>query len=261
VDLCEPGKNRAVEWSAEGWRVVENHDILFVRSEFMRPLPVPVANGSLDPLWENCNIHATDRLLVLAWIIDALRIDTPFPGLEVTGVSGSGKSTVCESLRRIIDPSSLNLRGAPKSTEDIFVYAGMNHLVTYENLSYLSGPMQDVMCVLSTGGGFGKRKLFTDFDESVLIVQRPWLVNGINPTVTAPDLLNRAVCIECPVIQSRIATNEQRAKFERDLPVILGGLFDVASASTARWAWRFLESPTRMTAIFLTCTQTTSVKA
>jgi energy-coupling factor transporter ATP-binding protein EcfA2 len=231
LDLCEPGKNRAVEWSAKGWRVVENHCVLFVRGEAMHPLPVPVANGSLDPLWNICNIHATDRPLLVAWIIDALRPDTPFPGLELIGEQGSGKSTAAESLRRLIDPNGCNLRGAPKTSEDIFVCAAHNHLVAYENLSHLSGPMQDVLSVLSTGGGFAKRKLYSDFDESVISVQRPWMVNGINGLVTAHDLLDRMLCIEFPVIKSRTASADLWANFERDLPTILGGLFDLASAA------------------------------
>ncbi|QSR34156.1 hypothetical protein CFI10_04000 [Marinobacterium iners] len=233
LDLCEPGKSRAIEWSSTGWRVVENHGVLFVRGEAMQPLPVPAANGSLDPLWRICNIPAADRPLVIAWLIDALRPDTPFPGLELIGEQGSGKSTASESLRRLIDPNGCNLRGAPKATEDVFVCAGVNHLVAYENLSHLTGPMQDAMCVLSTGGGFAKRKLYSDADESVISVQRPWLVNGISALVTAQDLLDRTVCIECPVIKSRTASADQWADFERDLPAILSGLFDLASAALA----------------------------
>lgn len=62
----------------------------------------------------------------------------------------------------------------------MFVAAGKNHVVAYENISHLTAPMQNALAILSTGGGFAKRQLFTDADEHVINVRRPWLVNGIS---------------------------------------------------------------------------------
>lgn len=228
VDLCQPGNSRAVEIDANGWRVVERPPVLFVRSDSMQPLPEPQRGGDVALLWNIANIPEEQRLLVLAWLLECMRPDTPYPGLELIGEQGSGKSTASEALRRVIDPNGCNLRGAPKTVEDIYVSAGQNLCVAYENVSHLHGGMQDALAVLSTGGGFAKRQLFTDADEHVISVRRPWMVNGISASVTQQDLVDRVISIECPVIAERESSSKQWQAFERDLPGILGGLYDLA---------------------------------
>lgn len=228
VDLCQPGSSRAVEIDTAGWRIVERAPVLFVRGEAMQPLPTPLQGGSIEPLWSIANVPEPQRLLVLAWLVDSIRPDTPYPGLELVGEQGSGKSTTAEALRRLIDPNGCNLRGAPKTVEDIFVAAGQNHLVAYENVSHLAGPMQDALAILSTGGGFAKRQLFTDSEEHVISVRRPWMVNGISVSVTQQDLVDRVISVECPVIATRQSSSQQWQAFERSLPGVLGALLDLA---------------------------------
>lgn len=233
LDLCEGGNSRAIELGAGQWRVVDSPPVLFVRGEAMQPLPVPVKGGNLSKLWDIANIPENLRILVVTWLIDSLRTDTPFPGLELIGEQGSGKSTAAEALRRVIDPNSCNLRGAPKTVEDIFVAAGHSHVVAYENVSHLPGAMQDALCILSTGGGFAKRQLYSNDEEHVINVRRPWLINGIAIAVTQQDLVDRVISIECPVIESRQPSSGQWQQFGKDLPGILGGLLDTAAKALA----------------------------
>lgn len=231
VDLCQPGNSRAVEIDAQGWRIVERAPVVFVRSESMQPMPDPVHGSSIEALWSIANVPPSMRPLVLVWLLDCLRPDTPFPGLELVGEQGCGKSTTAEALRRLIDPSGCNLRSAPKSIEDVFVAAGQNHVVAYENISHLTAPMQDALAILSTGGGFAKRQLFTDADEHVINVRRPWLVNGISICVTQQDLVDRVISVECPVIEVRQSSSQQWQAFEVALPGLLGALYSLAAAA------------------------------
>ena len=229
LDLCEPGNSRAIELGAGHWRIVDCAPVLFVRGEAMQPLPTPVPGGKLGALWDTANVPPHLRILVVAWLIDSLRPDTPYPGLELVGEQGSGKSTAAEALRRLIDPSSCNLRGAPKTVEDIFVAAGQNHLVAYENVSHLAGPMQDALAILSTGGGYSKRQLYSNDEEHIINVRRPWMVNGIAISVTQQDLVDRVISVECPVIEERQPSSQQWRDFDNALPGILGGLLDTAA--------------------------------
>ncbi|MEO7938502.1 MAG: hypothetical protein ABIR55_07755, partial [Burkholderiaceae bacterium] len=229
LDLCEPGNSRAIELVANHWRIVDCPPVLFVRGEAMQPLPTPEHGGNMAPLWNIANIPEPLRLLVVAWLIDSLRPETPYPGLELVGEQGSGKSTAAEALRRIIDPSSCNLRGSPKTVEDIYVAAGQNHLVAYENVSHLAGPMQDALAVLSTGGGYSKRQLYSNDEEHIINVRRPWMVNGISIAVTQQDLVDRVISVECPVIAERQPSSQQWIEFEKAVPSILGGLLDTAA--------------------------------
>ena len=233
VDLCETGNSRCIELGAGYWKIVTNPPVRFVRGDAMQPLPTPLHGGSISPLWKIANVPEELRILVVTWLIDALRPDTPYPGLELIGEQGSGKSTAAEALRRVIDPSSCNLRGAPKTVEDIFVAAGQNHVVAYENVSHLAGPMQDALAILSTGGGYAKRQLYSNDEEHIINVRRPWLINGISIAVTQQDLVDRVISIECPVIETRQSSSKQWAQFEIDLPCIFGGILDTAAKALA----------------------------
>ena len=203
IDLGEPGKSRAIVVRAGGWTVTERHGVMFARPDSMKPLPVPIGDGTLDPLWKLVNVPESARLLVTAWLLDSMRPDTPFPILEAIGEQGSAKSGLQKLLKRLIDPSAIELRSAPRGGEDVFVGAGQGWLLAYDNVSHLSGEMQDVLCRVSTGATFAARKLYTNAEESAIRAKRPVTINGISASITAQDLVDRAISLELPVIEDR----------------------------------------------------------
>jgi putative DNA primase/helicase len=54
--------------------------------------------------------------------------------------------------------------------------------------------MSDALSRLSTGGGAGKRRLFTDDDEVLFSGKRPIVLNGITDFATQPDCLTVSSC-------------------------------------------------------------------
>ena len=229
LDLAKPGSSRAVMIQPGSWEVVDTPDVMFVRPESMQPLPEPERGGSIDTLWKIANIPDGSRLLALTWLVECLRPDTPYPVAELLGEQGSGKSGTQTALRRVIDPNACDLRGSPKSVEDVFVSAGACCIVSYENVSHLAAPMQDALCTIATGGGHAKRKLYSDSEESIISVKRPIILNGISACVTAQDLVDRTITIETPVITDRLEVTELWCDFETDLPKLLGALLDIAA--------------------------------
>ncbi|WP_066451880.1 toprim domain-containing protein [Halomonas chromatireducens] len=229
LDLGLPGSSRCVFLRADAWSLEEQSELMFCRSESAQALPEPVAGGSLEPLWKVANVPEQARLLVVAWLVECLRPDTPFPVLELLGEQGSGKSGTQSALRRLIDPNAADLRGAPKSAEDLFVSGGVNHVISIENVSHLPAPLQDALCVVATGGGFARRKLYTDADESVIQLKRPVMLNGISAAVTQQDLVSRTVTVEVPVIQDAQAKDKLEEEFEVKRPEIIGALLDIAA--------------------------------
>lgn len=234
LDLGEPDLSRVVCISSEGWEIIDNPPVCFLRPETLQPLPEPIRNSDISPLWNMVNVTENDRLLIIAWLIDCLRPETPFPLLELIGEQGSAKSTTQMMLRRLIDPNSCDLRAAPKTIEDIFVSAGVNWLVSYENISHLSPQVQDALCVLATGGGFAKRKLYSDADESVILVKRPVVLNGISAAVTAQDLIDRTISIETPFITLRTEITDLWDQYKSHHASLLGSLLSIFSESLSR---------------------------
>ena len=233
LDLAEPGQSRAVCIEPGRWSIVESPDVMFTRPEALQPLPTPVAGGSIEPLWRIANIPYNQRLLVLTWLVECLRPDTPFPLIELMGEQGTAKSTTHAALRRLLDPNACDLRSAPRSAEDVFVSAAASWIVCYENVSHLSASIQDALCTIATGGGYAKRKLFTDADEVIIKVKRPVGINGISATVTAQDLIDRTISIEMSVVAERVEITELWREYEANHGKIIGALLDIASKALA----------------------------
>ena len=232
LDLGDP-LWRVIHIGEAGWRLLEASPVLFIRTPAMRALPVPNPHlwdgQDLDRLWDHINVRAEDRLLVLTWLLDCLRPETPFPALELVGEQGSAKSTTQSVLRDLVDPNKVPLRGRPKTVEDIFVAAANNWLVSYENLSSLTAEQQDALCTLATGGGFAARQLFTNGEEHVLQTKRPVVINGISVIATRPDLIDRVVHLDVPVIPAtrRKDDAQTRAAWEQDRAAVFTGLLDL----------------------------------
>ncbi|QJX01816.1 hypothetical protein HML84_04795 [Alcanivorax sp. IO_7] len=257
LDLAEPGSSLAIRIEPGRWSLEES-GLMFTRADSAQPLPSPAPGGDINLLWRIANIPERSRLLVVAWLVECLRPDTPYPVIELLGEHGSAKSTAAQALRKLIDPNDADLRGAPSSATDLFVSAGTNHFVCLENISHLPAPIQDAMCVIATGGGFARRKLYTDADESVITVKRPIIINGIAASITRQDLVSRTITVELPVIRDAKERDKLDAEFEANRPAILGALLGIAAkalehlpemslprsagpgcSSSCCWAWRW----------------------
>ena len=234
IDLCDE-QWQAIHITPQGWRVVNESPVYFTRTPSMRPLPMPTRHGDVGLLWQHTNIPAQSRVMVLAWLLDCIRPDTPFPVLELVGEQGSAKSTTQSVLRSLVDPNKVMLRGRPKTVEDVFVAAANNWLVSYENLSGLTPEQQDAFCTLATGGGFASRQLYTNGEEHVMETKRPVVLNGIAVVATRPDLIDRVIHIDLPAIaaEARRDDADTHAGWERDGPRVLGGLLDLFAVALA----------------------------
>ena len=225
LDLCDE-RWRAIRISAGAWEVQDRSPVMFTRPAGARPLPQPGARGNVNLLWKHLNVPKDARPLVLTWLLDAMRPDTPYPALELAGEMGSSKSTTQRRLRALIDPVAVPLRGAPKCVEDIHIAAANAQVCSFENLSSLSQDMQDALCILSTGGGYATRQLYTNGDEHVISSKRPVILNGINAVATAPDLIERVISVELPTIAAAKRQDEQtmEAAWQKDYPAVFTGL-------------------------------------
>jgi len=152
----------------------------------------------------------------------------PYPILIFQGEQGTGKSTNTKLLRSLVDPSSVPLRSPPKDTDQLLVSAGNAHVVALDNLSGLKPEISDCLCRLSTGGGIDKRALFTDNEQLLIDIQKPVIINGIDDIASRPDLSERSIILDLPVIPNGKRRREKEfwETFKIDEPKILAGLLD-----------------------------------
>ncbi|MGB8509758.1 MAG: hypothetical protein WCD76_15350 [Pyrinomonadaceae bacterium] len=234
LDLCNADW-QAVRITPEGWSIVEARDlpVKFRRTRGMLALPMPQTGGELSELRRFINVRAEDWVLVVTWLIAAMRPGRPFPILTLNGEQGSAKSTTARILRALIDPNKAALRSVQRDERELMIAATNGWLVALDNLSNIRTWLSDALCRLSTGGGFATRENYTDDDEVIFDAMRPVLLNGIEELATRSDLLDRAIVVTLPTI-----TEERRRKeadlwreFEEARPLLLGSLLTALSTA------------------------------
>lgn len=248
IDLGGPDF-AVLEVSPEGWRVIQKAPVYFVRPPGLLPLPVPERGASLDVLRRFVNVASDDDfLLIVAWMVAAFFPRGPYLLLLLQGGQGASKSTLSRFFRSLIDPNRAPIRSAPRNELELLIAAKNSRVLCYDNLSGVQSWLSDAMCRLSTGGGWGGRKLYTDGDEILMEVQRPVILNGIDSLATRHDLIDRALRINLAPIppEKRRTEAELHAQFEAARPRILGALLDALSGVLARLPGIKLERMPRM---------------
>jgi hypothetical protein len=221
---------RAVEIGPDGWRVIRCPPVRFHRKAGLLPLPLPQRDGSLEQLASLLNLSSqNDFVLVVSWLLGALRSSGPYPLLAISGEQGSAKTVLSKMLRALIDPNAAPVRALPRDERELFIAANNGHVLAFDNISRLRPWLSDALCRLASGGGFAVRQLYTDQDEVLFDAARPVILNGIEELITRPDLADRSIFLILPHVADarRQPERELWRQFELARPRILGALFDL----------------------------------
>jgi hypothetical protein len=248
IDLSN-AKGEVVEITEDGWYIIVDPPVHFRRPRGMRPLPRPVAGGSIRQLRKFINVGDDNNwILCLVWLIATFRAHGPYPILILHGEQGSAKSTMAKILRKLIDPSVSLIRTPPRDERDLLIAASNSRVIAYDNLSRLLPWQSDALCRLATGGGFSTRELYSDTEEIFLDAARPVILNGIEHLAERPDLADRALILELPPIDEYARQDEADlyAELEKAFPQILGALFTAVSGALARLPHIRLQRKPRM---------------
>jgi len=247
LDLADE-EGHAVRITADGWEVVKNPPVKFVRPDGMQPLPTPQPGGKLDDLWEFINIEPSERLLLTAVLTSMVRPHGPYPILVLSGEQGCAKSTTTRALKRLFDPRKPILGSLPETPLDLWVVATSNWLLSFDNISSINKTMSNALCQLALEGGMERRKLHTDAEVTILEAMRPMILNGIDDFARAPDLVDRVVLLNCPVIPETGRRLEQEfwARFHQLHPALLGAVCDAIAGGLALLPGVKLERMPRM---------------
>lgn len=225
---------RAVTITPDGFEVTASPAAMF-RSSSGR-LVEPAGPGDLGLLRHHLNVSDAEFQLIVAWLTFAMCPTGPYPLLVLSGEQGSAKTSASGVLRRLLDGNAFGGRPLPSSKRDLDAAARHAHLLSFDNVSYISPTMSDNLARLATGEEDGRRQLFTDSDEVVFQAMRPILVNGIANVITRPDLVDRAIFIELPFIpqSERLTRQVFWRRFEQDAPAIMAGLLNLVAFGLKR---------------------------
>lgn len=247
----------ALEVTASGWRTIQSAEVpvRFIRSSGMLPLPTPQP-GSIDDLAAAITVPrfnedgTPNRAFqgMVAWLLQATRVDGPFPILALNGQHGAAKSSRTRQLCSLLDPHTATLRVLSRDDRDLLIAARHSWLQAKDNVSGLTGWQSDAFCRLATGGAISTRTLYTDGEETILNAKRPVTMNGIVSFVERLDLVDRTILATLPHIpeDARLPESELDADYEARRPKALGALLDVISSGLARSGTRHLQRLPRM---------------
>lgn len=225
---------RAVRIDRDGWHLVDSRDVpvKFRRIRATRPLPEPVEGGSLEQLRALFRLEDSEWLLLVGWLVGCFQESGGRALLELIGRQGSGKSTLARYLVGLVDPSEIPVRSVSRDEEALLIAVQGRAVLAFDNVSNLHSEMADAWCRLSTGGGIGKRTLYSNDEETLIGAKIPLLWTSIVPvTINRPDLQDRTITVRLEALEGRDFRTERDidTAFQAMRPQMLGALFTAVS--------------------------------
>jgi hypothetical protein len=234
---------------ATDWRVLETPPLVrFTRGTGMLPLPLPQKGGSLELLRKLLRGGDDDFVIVVAWLLAALRGRPPYPVLTLSGPPGAAKSTMEVLLRDIIDPNAAEPGGLPKDTHALVIGVKSRFVQAWDNISGVTAEIADAICRTSTGGGYIVRAFYKDDSEKIFTGTRPIIIAGVEDVAGRPDLARRTLAIALERISDtqRRKDEDMKADFAAAWPLILGRLLDIVCHGLRKLAEIRVKNPSSM---------------
>lgn len=227
--------HKGVEIAPSGWKVVYIPPI-FRRYQHQAGQVIPVAGWDPKDFLRFCNISANDHCLFMTVIASYFIPNIPHVILSQTGEQGSGKSNNSRKIKSLVDPSRVTLISNPKDLEHAQMIGEKHWLISFDNISRIPEWLSDYYCRGVTGEGDMKRSLYTNDDEFIRSYRRCFVLNGIGSSMYRPDLLDRSIIFEIPILKSTRPESIMNDDWQKYLPGILGGFFTTVSKAMGRVA-------------------------
>ncbi len=233
------GNGRSVKITKDDWEIIENSPVFFKNYPHQEKQVDPVHSDGkeIEKIFEFLNLQGNQQfqILMATYLCGVLLPHIPRPVIIVHGLQGSAKSTMLRVIKRLLDPSTLDLLTCPKNSEEVIQILSHNYLVYFDNVSEIKEWVSDNLCRACTGMAFSKRKLYTDDEDMVYQYLRAIGMNGINLVAQKPDLLDRSLIFELEPIDRSNRKDEESfwIRFENLKPQILGAVFTILSKAIA----------------------------
>jgi len=233
VDIGDES-HQAIKITADGWSVISDPPVKFVRSQSQGELPIPVKGGSVLALRRFLPMmHDEDFIMTMSWLISSFSPRGPYAILVLDGAQGSGKSTLLRVIRSLIDPSRASNRLIPTNSRDLAINAMNAWVLDFDNMSGCPKWLSDALCSVATEGTISTRMLYSDDSEMVFLIMRPIILAGIDDLKPESDMAQRAVAIHLRIMKPKERMPEELfwEEFNQLKPMLLGAVLDAVSAA------------------------------
>jgi hypothetical protein len=226
---------QAVEIDTQGWRIIDRPPVRFIRPSTMGALPTPITGGNLAELQTLLGVEGDSWVLLATFLLYSFTAGPTFPVLLLAASRGSGKTTIAEFLKSLIDPGRAPLIGLTADHHKASVAGSRRWMLAYDNVSAINPEQSDLICRLATGFGFSTRTLYETDGETVFELARPQILTAIDHVVTRDDLSDRLLMVQLPEIDKskRLKKSALDAKLENLRPGLLGALLTALSETLA----------------------------
>lgn len=228
---------------SQGTAAIEQQGhVLFERGAGVGELPLPdltlsprEAELTLGDVLGSGGVPVGDVPVMITWLCESMRPDTPKPGLEILGGAGAGKTSAARTFISITDPTTGC--GDPPNTkptpEDVMAAVHQRRVLYIDNASKLTVAEQDLLCQVSTGGQLSMRKLYSQREQALGTVLNPMAITAITPVVTRSDLRSRFISITLTPRAGYVSEAILRQRFTAEHPRMLGAVITLLAAGLA----------------------------
>ena len=209
----------------------------FVTSDYSLPQVKPkrTDESPLTLLRPYLNVDDNQFKLFVVWLCQALSAGSHH-ALLLLGDKGSGKTSLCNLIMKLLNPFEFTVTHMPSKVEDLLVLLHNAPVCAFDNIEDISIQVSNVLCEAVTGSTMTKRSLYTNNDLSISKFHNTVILNGIEIAPPKDDLKERLLFLNLQKFTSDniIREDELWENFEKDRPYILGSIFSTLSDAMKR---------------------------
>jgi hypothetical protein len=184
--------------------------------------------NALNEFVELCRIKEEDKVVFTSHLVSFFLGGFPIPIKIIHGEQGSAKSTTTSAEKSLIDPEGENKLSLPEKIDDLAIMLSKRDISNFDNIDSFNKDTSQFLCKAVTGTQYIKRGLYTNDQEFSITLMSKIILNGIDPSINQPDLLERSIFYELPKIDktSRMTDKKFSEKLEELRPSVLGIIFE-----------------------------------
>lgn len=128
------------------------------------------------------NVKDEDDVILISILIVSSMLGMNFnhPVILIQGEKGSGKSECLKKLEMIIDPKDSGICAYTSNKEAIVLRLSKSYFTCFDNVSFISKAISDLLCSAVTGASDTTRRLYTDTEERIVKLHSIIGITSIN---------------------------------------------------------------------------------